>query len=480
MKFQETRPGVGVIFRCGGGKTRFSIDLAYNMRAKMVIVLCYKTVIPTWIQQIAEHWPAADDWRPVIADFDGTKTLEYKFGIAQMSQRNALADGRPFWLLINYESFWRSPARQWILSKSWDLAIADECQELSSPGSKQSRAAQLLARLAHKRLGLSGTPLRSGPMNAYGICRFLDGRIFGTSYTAFKKKYGIFVDVKAPPSARLDEIAQTMSPAAFKAKYQDPRSPQRVWRYQNIEDFNRRLGSVFFQYNGDPPCKELDIERLCTLGPEGRRVYTELFQQFCADVKGGSVTPANAAVRLLRLQQVTSGFVGDDAGRLVSIGDEKEKLLEEVLSELGNEEPVVVWCRFHHDLDVVHTVALRLGRASLELSGRRNDLAQWRAEGATAILSAQISTGVGINDLVLAKYSIDYSIGYSLLDYTQHRARFNREGQSSDTVYFIHLLTDTVADKAVYKALSAKRDVVEMFMEMAQRETGAEVQEWTA
>ena len=111
MKFQETRPGVGVIFRCGGGKTRFSIDLAYNMRAKMVIVLCYKTVIPTWIQQIAEHWPAADDWRPVIADFDGTKTLEYKFGIAQMRQRNALADGRPFWLLINYESFWRSPAR---------------------------------------------------------------------------------------------------------------------------------------------------------------------------------------------------------------------------------------------------------------------------------------------------------------------------------------------------------------------------------
>ena len=454
FKFVQGKPGVGIFFKMGGGKTRMAIDIAYNMRAKTAIVLCPKTVIPTWIQQIGQHWPN-DDWPPMIASFDDSigRSLQAKTDAGAMAYRAAKGDGRPFILLINYEAFWRQPVRQWILAKTWDLAIADECQELSTPGSKQSRAAALLGHLSLKRLGLSGTPLRQGPLNAYGIYRFLDNRIFGTNYAAFKAKYA----------------------------YCDPMFPSKVWRYLNVEDFNRRFGSIAFQYAGDPPCAELDIERTCRLGEESRRVYEELFSQFVTEVRQGRVTPQNAAVRLLRLQQVTSGFVGTDDGRLAELGTEKGDLLEEVIAELAEDEPLVVWCRFHHDLDVVHKVAEKMKRGSLELSGRVNALQWWANPEQNKdfpILAAQISTGVGINDLVRAKYSIDYSIGYSLLDYDQHRARFTRPGQKAETVYHIHLLTDAKVDRAVYDALAHKRDVVSTFMDLAAKEAGVSVEAW--
>ena len=457
FKFAEGKPGVGLFLKMGGGKTRLSIDIAYGMRAKSIIVLCPKTVIPTWVQQIEQHWPDPE-WLPVIASFrdEEGRTLEHKLNAAKWKLQNAVGDGRPFILILNYESFWRLPVRPFILGKVWDLAVADECQELSTPGSKQSKAAALLSRLSSKRLGLSGTPLRQGPLNAYGIYRFLDSRIFGTNYASFKSRYALC----------------------------DPTFPSKVWKYLNVEDFNRRFGSIAFQFSGDPPCRELDIERNCTLGTEARRVYDELFGQFCTELKEGRVTPANAAVRLLRLQQITSGFVGTDEGKAVAVGTEKADLLEEVIGELPEEEPLVVWCRFHHDLDVVHQVAQKLKRGSLELSGRLNELNRWATPDSSRrasfpILAAQISTGVGINDLVRAKYSIDYSVGYSLLDYDQHRARFAREGQRSDTVYHIHLLTDAKVDRAVYEALAHKRDVVSTFMELAGKEAGVSVEDWT-
>ncbi len=451
--FIQGKSGVGIFMRMGGGKSRMTIDVAYNMRSRMTIILSPKTVIDTWIHQIEQYWPA-DDWLPVVAAFrDGDgRTLEHKLNAAKMKHRSALGDGRPFILIINYEAFWRQQVRPWLHSHLWSLAVADECQELSSPGSKQSKCAAMLAHVSAKRLGLSGTPLRQGPLNAYGIYRFLDPRIFGTNYASFKSRYALC----------------------------DPTFPSKVWKYLNVEDFNRRFGSIAFQYQGDPPCKELDIERTCSLGKEARRVYDELFSQFCTELKQGRVTPQNAAVRLLRLQQVTSGFVGTDDKKIAAVGTEKADLLEEVIGELLEDEPIVVWCRFHHDLDVVHKVAEKLGRGSLELSGRTNALKDWAADVGSLhpILAAQISTGVGINDLVRAKYSIDYSVGYSLLDYDQHRARFTRPGQKAETVYHVHLLTDAKVDRAVYTALAAKRDGVSTFMELAGKEAGVNVEGW--
>ena len=70
-----------------------------------------------------------------------------------------------------------------------------------------------------------------------------------------------------------------------------------------------------------------------------------------ARVMDGTVTAANAMVKLLRLQQVTGGCVPTDDGTTHRVDSGKQKLLADTLEDIGKDEPVVVFCRFHADLD---------------------------------------------------------------------------------------------------------------------------------
>ena len=119
---------------------------------------------------------------------------------------------------------------------------------------------------------------------------------------------------------------------------------------------------------------------------------------------------------------------------------------------------MVVFCRFHRDLDAVNRIADEAGRRSLELSGRMDELKRWQA-GEVPVLAVQIdSGGLGI-DLTRARYAIYYSLGFSLGSYEQSLARVHRPGQTRPVEY-IHLLAEGTVDEKVMAALSNRADVV--------------------
>ncbi len=152
----------------------------------------------------------------------------------------------------------------------------------------------------------------------------------------------------------------------------------------------------------------------CDLGSEARTIYRSLERDLIAQVSSGEVTAANALVKLLRLQQITGGHLRTDAGVDVQVDSGKMNLLGEVLEDMDPSEAVVVFCRFHKDLDAVNQVPADAGGARLGLSGRKDDLKQWQA-GDAPVLAVQIdSGGVGI-DLTRARYAIYYSLGFSWL-----------------------------------------------------------------
>jgi SNF2 family DNA or RNA helicase len=110
------------------------------------------------------------------------------------------------------------------------------------------------------------------------------------------------------------------------------------------------------------------------------------------------------------------------------------------------------------------------------LSGRTNGLRNWQeAEpplGAVAgvvtpwpqvLVVQQQSGGVGI-DLTRARIAIYYSLGYSLADYMQSRARLHRPGQTRNVLY-MHLIVAGTVDELVYQALSNRADVVASVVE---------------
>lgn len=426
--FARSIPACMLAMDMGTGKSKVAIDLIQQSKGNnryRALIICPKSVLSVWPHEFQKRG-AWDALRIKILD-KGTTEKKAK------ELKRDLDAPAPLVVVLNYESAWRGNLAVKLLDVEWDMVILDESHRIKSPGGKASRFCGLLSKMAQKRVCLTGTPLPHSPLDAYGQYRFLDPGIFGTSFTQFRARYAVM--------------------GGFQNR--------QVTGYQREAEFNRRFYSIAYRVGKEvldlPPVME--IERRVELEPKTARTYRELESHFVASIDAGLVTVSNALTKLLRLQQVTSGYVKTDEGELIQVGTEKQDLLADVLEDIP--EPVVVFCRFKADLDSVHSVAESLGRPSFELSGRKNELHEWKKSGDLApMIAVQIQAGgVGV-DLTKAQYCVYYSLGFSLGDYEQSRARVHRPGQER-TTFYIHLLADNTVDEKVYKALADRKDVVE-------------------
>lgn len=395
------------------GKTRTVLELVKMLGYGRVLVLAPKFVVPAWGEQGA-RW--------------GVDVDAIAAGSVREKTRRATLSTSPV-LVVNHAASYREPFRSWAMAQRWDLIVVDEIQFGKSAGGVFSKFLYRLGKDCPHRLGLSGTPLPHSRMDAYGQMRFLDPGAFGTSSTAFRGRYA-------------EEMALPGMPV------------KKIIGWRNTEDFDRRFWSI--THHVPRECLSLptenDSSRTFKLSGEARKVYNRLAKDSISE----GITARNSMVKLLRLQQIANGFLHEDSGIIRTLHGEKAELLAEVLEELDPAEPVVIFARFHEDLNVIHQVCKKMGRASLELSGRTDDLLQWQSrEG--VVLAVQIQAGgVGI-DLTRACHGIYYSLGYSLGDYLQSRARISRTNQLRPCT-FMHLLCDCPAERKIYQAIREKKN----------------------
>jgi len=277
--------------------------------------------------------------------------------------------------------------------------------------------------------------MAQSPLDLFGQFRFLDPAIFGSSWTQFSQRYAV---------------------------RGNPRIPQQITGYQNEEELRRLFHRFAFRVGKevlDLPSR-MHVERPVTLGKEARRIYAELEERLIADVAGGVVTVSNALTRLLRLQQVASGYLPeDDTGRVMEFCTAKRDALRDLLTDLG--EPAVVFCNFTHDLQQVEAVARELDRSYGQLSGGRNDLTcSATIPPGTDVFGVQIKSGREGVDFTEAASAIYYSQGFSLGDYEQSLDRVHRPGQSRPVTYY-HLIAENSVDRRVYRALRERKQVIE-------------------
>jgi len=428
--------GVGaalLALEMGVGKTLVALMVLAAMAARRILICCPLRVVPVWRQQIERH---LDLPLIVVTLDDSAGSVANKKKLAEEKLRLADATGRPLAVIINYDSVWRAPFAEWAEQQPWDLIIADESHRLKAPGGKASLAFKRLRSHARARLALTGTPLPHSPLDAYAQFRFLDPSIFGPSFAAFRQKYAVM--------------------GGFQKK--------QVTDFQHLDELEALMKTITFRVSKDvldlPP--ETHVTYECDLSPEALRVYRDLEEDFVAEVRDGRVTAANAMVKLLRLQQVAGGWVKTDDGQYHRVDSAKQNLLADTLEDIGPNEPVVVFCRFHADLDAVHEVAKTAGFQSLELSGRRDELKRWQA-GEAQVLAVQISAGgVGV-DLTRARYSILYSLSFSLGEYDQCLARTHRPGQLRPVLH-IHLVAKNTVDERIQRALDRRAEVVDSIL----------------
>lgn len=428
------------------GKTRVAIDLLQNRGSRLILVVAPNKVLEgaVWAEQFQEYCVV-----PHMVLTLWNDPLDKRAAILTQQIKLARIRAERLIVCVNYEAVWREPLARILLQTAWDSVVLDESHRIKKAGGKSSLFFSRLADLVPHRLCLTGTPMAHSPLDVYGQYRFLDKGIFGTNYTNFRARYAVM--------------------STWNRHVID--------HYQHEDDLKQRFYTIAFRVRTedvlDLPEKQ-DIVRYCQLAPYAQQLYKELDEEFVADVGEGRVTAANAMTRLLRLQQLTGGYLRQDRdiesgadGVVVQVDTSKRELLADLLDNLSETEPVVVYCRFHHDLDAVHEVAAALGRSSSEVSGRKSDMKEWQ-HGKTTILAVQIQSGSEGNDFSRAHYMFFYSVGYSLYQFEQAYMRIRSGSQQHQCTYY-YLVARGTKDEAVYEALRDRRDVVEAVLQQVKR-----------
>ena len=425
--------GVLLSMWMGTGKSLVVCMLVLATSAKCVLIACPLRVVPVWLAQFERHVGTP---LIVVRLDEEAGSVAQKRELAEEKLKLAQARGIPFIAVINYDGVWRDPFAAWVEKVQWDVAVADECHRLKASSGKASIFFKRLRTRTTHRIGLSGTPMPHGPMDIYAQFRFLDISIFGPSFSAFRQTYAVM------------------------GGYQN----KQIAGFQNLDQLERLMSKITFRAGKEvldlPPATEVTYH--CELTGEARRIYKDLEEDFVARVLDGTVTAANAMVKLLRLQQVTGGVVPTDDGVVHRVDNSKQKLLVDTLEDIGTEEPVVVFCRFRADLSAIHEACEEMKIASLELSGTRNEIERWQA-GEAQLLAVQIDAGGEGVDMTRARYSIFFSVGFSLGKYEQAKARTHRPGQNK-AVTHIHLVARNTVDVKIMRALEKRAEVVQSIL----------------
>lgn len=429
----------------GTGKSLATIALLDAWDAQRTLILCPKSVAAAWPVQFRQHLHTP----PVVAVLTedqcprGFKTVADRVVLAQRLWDQTTG---PLVIVLNYEAAIQPAMSKWLQAQRWDAVVADEAHKLKGYRTATSKVVHRIGKRARHRLALTGTPMPHSPLDLFGLYRFLDDRVYGLSWMAFRAKYAVT----------------------------NPMIPQMVVGFRNLDDLMARMATIAYQVDRDvldlPPFHH--VTRTCSLGAEGRRIYREMERDFTATLAAHAddpitTTASTVLVKVLRLMQLASGqFRGDDGtDRLVDTA--KRDTLAEILDELPSDEPVVVFCKFRADLDAVRAVCEGQGRGYRELSGRSNELADWQ-DGGGSVIGVQIQAGGAGITLVRAAYCIYLSTGYSLGDYLQSEARCHRPGQDRPVTY-VHIETEGTIDQKVSTALRERRDVMESLLEGIRR-----------
>ena len=444
FQFAINHPSCMLDMDMGTGKTRVAIDVAMELPdVHRILIVCPKAVIPVWGENL-EKFRAGEYW--YIWDKQ-TGTVAKKAQDLQewLSRSRKFVDSEPkLFVVVNYDSVWRKELGDFIYKQArFDMIILDESHRAKSAGSKVSKYLAMMGKRTPYKMCLSGTPMANSPLDVYGQYRFLDPSIFGTRHDLFLQKYAVM----GGPDLKF------------------------IVGFKNQQELNNKFNSIAYH------CKMSDIadriklpnalpptQGIVELPSKDMKVMKDLNKDFIAECNNGHIVINNVLVKLLRLQQICSGFcytqesVFDDS-EMQELNTAKEDALTEMLVDIDEKENVVVFCNFKHDLEAIHRAANKVNRNCYELSGSENSLDYWKVNDGS-VLAVQIQAGAEGVDMTKSNYAIYFSIPHSLAMYNQSKARLYRPGQTRPVV-FKHLIAKDTIDEAMYKSLMKKQDIVQ-------------------
>lgn len=423
--------GASLLMEMGTGKTLTAIavagTLSEEMRINRLLIVAPLSILGVWKEEFEK-----------FASFP--YTLEVLEGTSD-KKREQLTKFRGNGLqvvVVNYESCWRLEKE--LSDWSPDMIIADEGHKMKSHKTQASKSMHRLGAFARYKLLLTGTPITNKAIDIFSQYKFADSRVFGTSFYSFRTRF-------------------------FNMTGYGNHTP--VMKKEKEEEFMKRMHSIAFRAR-KADCLDLpevtDIVHKIKLEPKAMKLYSGLVEESYAELSKGELTVTNVLTRILRLSQLTGGFLcADDSSRAEEVSTAKMEVLSDLIDASVQEgQKIVVIARFVAEIEAIKKMLESKGIDYSVIAGGVNDreeqVARFQNDPDTMVFVGQIATaGMGIT-LTAASTMVFYSLDYSMANFEQAKARIHRAGQKYPCTY-VYLIAEKTVDEKVLKALKGKADL---------------------
>lgn len=367
-------PARALLWQMRTGKTKLVIDTACSLyrrgKIESLIIFAPNGVHENWIvREMRTHlWLNVDvvslAWQTRVAGLKGGNRLS----VSQKAEWEAqhLKWWAEFKLIetskaltvisFNSESMTRKDIRKAIaklLKKRRCMIVWDESSDFRTPGSSRTLMSRAIARHAPYRRILDGTVVTNSPLHAYSQYELLEKAALGyDQFGDFKDRYAEYKIVRRPGAKPYPKLEG----------------------YRNLEELRERM-SVYSSVVLRSDCEDLPALHATTrtigLTDQQVRIYREIHKQTQIEVARGEVVSiGERTAKLMKLQQVVSGFLKDDKRVVHDIPGGNPRLeacSEEVFLAPGK---VIIWCQFQEDLDRVAKRMRTDGWDVIEYHGR--------------------------------------------------------------------------------------------------------------
>ena len=174
---------------------------------------------------------------------------------------------------------------------------------------------------------------------------------------------------------------------------------------------------------------------------------------------------ANAVItQLLRLHQISCGFVNTDDGNLVRFKNNRMSELLSILEEVDGK--IIIWANYRHDIMAIEMELARVyGPSSVATyfgdtdgEARQDIVERFQTSEDLRFFVGQPRTGGYGLTLTAAKTVIYYSNSYDLEVRLQSEDRAHRIGQTSSVTY-IDIVAEKTVDEKIVTALRKKINI---------------------
>ena len=422
-------PGFALLMEMGCGKTITSIAVAGRAyligKIKRLLILAPKSIVTVWEEEFSK-----------FADFPYSLSVLHGSSANKVELLKSIPNKGLEVAVVNYDSI--SLIEKELTVWHPDFLICDESSRIKNPTAKMSKATYRIAKVCKYRLILTGTPIQNNPLDFFSQYKVLDDSIFGKSFYAFKNEYAVLGTYNQPIGWRkLPELVKKAHSIAF-----------RVTKTEAL----------------DLP-DTIDEIRPVALEDKAQKLYKAFVKESYMELSKGEVTATNILTRLLRLQQITGGFIRPDeeSERYEQISSAKLNALEDIIdTAISENKKLVVIARFIPEIreicKMLDKKKIKYGHICGEVKDRAAEVERFQNNPDCMIFVGQLQTvSMGLT-LTAASTMVFYSLSYNFADYSQARARIHRIGQKNNCLY-IHLVVKNTVDKTVLKALEQKENI---------------------